>query len=33
MTSNWPFISVLIWLPILGALLFLAAGESRASLA
>ena len=33
MTSNWPILSVLIWLPILGALLVLAAGESRASLA
>ena len=33
MESNWPILSVLIWLPILGAVVVLAAGEHRAALA
>ena len=33
MESNWPILSVLIWLPILGAVIVLAAGEHRAALA
>ena len=33
MEANWPILSVLIWLPILGGLAILAAGESRAALA
>jgi NADH-quinone oxidoreductase subunit M len=33
MTSNWPILSALIWLPIFGAVIVLAAGEHRASLA
>ena len=30
MEANWPLLSVLIWLPILGGLLTLAFGDSRA---
>ena len=33
MTSNWPILSVLIWLPMLGAVIVLATGEHRAALA
>ena len=33
MTSNWPILSVLIWLPMLGAVVVLATGEHRAALA
>jgi NADH-quinone oxidoreductase subunit M len=33
MESNWPILSVLIWLPILGAVIVLIAGEHRAALA
>ncbi len=33
MTSNWPILSALIWLPIFGAVLILAAGQHRAGLA
>ena len=33
MASNWPILSLLIWLPIFGGLAVIAAGESRASLA
>ena len=33
MTSNWPILSVLIWLPIFGGLAVIAAGDQRASLA
>ncbi|MBT8052228.1 MAG: NADH-quinone oxidoreductase subunit M [Xanthomonadales bacterium] len=32
MTSNWPILSTLIWLPIFGAVVVLAAGEHRAAL-
>ena len=31
--SNWPLLSVLIWLPILGGALVLAVGNARASAA
>ena len=33
MTSNWPILSLLIWLPIAGGLIVIAAGDQRASLA
>ncbi len=33
MSSNWPILSVLIWLPILGGLAVVAIGEHRAGLA
>ena len=33
MLSNWPILSVLIWLPILGGLAVIAIGEHRAVLA
>mgnify|MGYP000010571088 CR=1 FL=1 len=33
MASNWPILSLLIWLPIFGGLAILAAGEQRAGLA
>ncbi|MEJ2385431.1 MAG: NADH-quinone oxidoreductase subunit M [Xanthomonadales bacterium] len=33
MASNWPILSILIWLPIFGAVAVLAAGEHRAGLA
>jgi NADH-quinone oxidoreductase subunit M len=33
MASNWPILSLLIWLPIAGGLVVLAAGDQRASLA
>jgi NADH-quinone oxidoreductase subunit M len=33
MASNWPILSILIWLPILGGLAVLAVGDQRASLA
>ena len=33
MASNWPILSLLIWLPIIGGLVVLAAGEQRAALA
>ncbi len=33
MASNWPILSILIWLPILGGLVVLAVGDQRASLA
>jgi NADH-quinone oxidoreductase subunit M len=33
MESNWPILSVLIWLPIIGGLVVVAVGEQRASLA
>ncbi|MFC1696445.1 NADH-quinone oxidoreductase subunit M [Pseudomonadota bacterium] len=33
MSSNWPILSVLIWLPILGGLAVIAIGEQRAALA
>jgi NADH-quinone oxidoreductase subunit M len=33
MASNWPILSILIWLPILGGLAILAVGDQRASLA
>ena len=33
MTSNWPILSLLIWLPMLGAVVVLATGEHRAALA
>ncbi|MGD8345999.1 MAG: NADH-quinone oxidoreductase subunit M [Lysobacterales bacterium] len=33
MTSTWPILSILIWLPIFGAVAVLAAGEQRAALA
>ena len=33
MASNWPILSLLIWLPILGGVVVLAAGEHRAALA
>jgi NADH-quinone oxidoreductase subunit M len=33
MASNWPILSILIWLPIFGAIVVLAAGEHRAALA
>jgi len=33
MATNWPILSVLIWLPILGGVAVLAVGEQRASLA
>jgi len=32
MESNWPILSVLIWLPIFGGLIVIAAGEQRAAL-
>jgi NADH-quinone oxidoreductase subunit M len=32
MTSDWPILSTLIWLPIFGGLIILAAGEQRAAL-
>jgi NADH-quinone oxidoreductase subunit M len=32
MASNWPILSLLIWLPIFGGLAVIAAGENRASL-
>ena len=33
MASNWPILSLLIWLPIVGGLVVIAAGEQRAALA
>ena len=33
MESTWPILSLLIWLPILGGLVVIAAGEHRAALA
>jgi NADH-quinone oxidoreductase subunit M len=33
MASNWPILSLLIWLPIFGGLAVIAAGEQRAALA
>ncbi|MDH3942435.1 MAG: NADH-quinone oxidoreductase subunit M, partial [Xanthomonadales bacterium] len=33
MASNWPILSVLIWLPIIGGLAVIAVGEHRAALA
>ncbi|MFB3077682.1 MAG: NADH-quinone oxidoreductase subunit M [Lysobacterales bacterium] len=33
MASNWPILSILIWLPILGGLAVLAVGDQRAALA
>jgi NADH-quinone oxidoreductase subunit M len=33
MASNWPILSLLIWLPIAGGLVVIAAGDQRASLA
>ncbi len=33
MASNWPILSILIWLPILGGLALLAVGDQRAQLA
>jgi NADH:ubiquinone oxidoreductase subunit 5 (subunit L)/multisubunit Na+/H+ antiporter MnhA subunit len=33
MASNWPILSLLIWLPIIGGVAVLAAGEHRAALA
>jgi NADH-quinone oxidoreductase subunit M len=33
MISNWPILSLLIWLPIAGGLIVIAAGDQRASLA
>jgi len=33
MTSNWPILSLLIWLPILGGLAVIAVGDERAPLA
>ena len=33
MTSNWPILSILIWLPIFGAVVVLATGQHRAGLA
>jgi NADH-quinone oxidoreductase subunit M len=33
MASNWPILSLLIWLPIAGGLVVIAAGEQRAALA
>ena len=33
MVSNWPILSILIWLPILGGLAILAVGDQRAPLA
>ena len=33
MASNWPILSLLIWLPIFGGLAIITAGENRASLA
>jgi NADH-quinone oxidoreductase subunit M len=33
MESNWPILSVLIWLPIIGGLLVVAVGDQRAALA
>jgi NADH-quinone oxidoreductase subunit M len=33
MASNWPILSLLIWLPIFGGLAVIAAGDQRASLA
>ena len=33
MASNWPILSLLIWLPIIGGLVVIAAGEQRAALA
>jgi len=33
MASNWPILSILIWLPILGGITVIAAGAQRASLA
>jgi len=33
MASNWPILSILIWLPILGGLAVVAVGEQRAALA
>ena len=33
MASNWPILSLLIWLPIFGGLAVITAGENRASLA
>lgn len=33
MASNWPILSLLIWLPIIGGVVVLAAGEHRAALA
>ena len=33
MASNWPILSILIWLPIFGAVAVLAVGEHRAALA
>jgi NADH-quinone oxidoreductase subunit M len=32
MASNWPILSLLIWLPIVGGLVVIAAGEQRAAL-
>ena len=33
MASNWPILSILIWLPILGGIAVIAAGAQRAALA
>ena len=33
MASNWPILSLLIWLPIVGGLAVIAAGDQRAALA
>jgi NADH-quinone oxidoreductase subunit M len=33
MASNWPILSLLIWLPIFGGLAVIVAGEQRAGLA
>ena len=33
MESNWPILSILIWLPIIGGLVVVAVGEQRAALA
>ena len=33
MESNWPILSVLIWLPIIGGLAVVAVGEQRAAMA
>ena len=33
MISNWPILSLLIWLPIFGGLAIIACGEHRASIA
>jgi NADH-quinone oxidoreductase subunit M len=33
MASNWPILSLLIWLPILGGLAVIAVGDNRAQMA